>query len=120
MTRRKKTVRVGERQIDERALIAEADRVQRTIEAWGRENELWHDDSFATPFIYHDEPPCSHETLLLLSEGSIGRIFASDGAFSDYERSFTSMLEGLGYWFEMENHYTFSLYPTDEKLRRLS
>lgn len=114
---RKKTIRVGERRIDEAALLAELERVKIAIETWGRTNQLWHDDGFATPFIYHDDPPRSHETLLLLSEGSIGRICGSDGAFNSYENSFNTMLKGLGYEYEMDNHYTYCLYPADDKLR---
>jgi restriction system protein len=117
MSTRKQRVKIGEREIDEVALSAELIRVQNEIELWGKQNQLWHDEGFATPFLYHDEPPQSHETLLLLSEGCISRIFALDGAYNEYESSFTEMLERLGYEFEMENHYTFVLYPIDEPLR---
>jgi Restriction endonuclease len=117
MSPRAKKVKVGDRSIDEAALLAELANVQQKIEAWATQNELWHDSSFATPYLYHDEAPRSHDTLLLVTEGPIARIFAIDGAYSEYETSFTSMLEKLGYWFEMENHYTFSLYPTDDRLR---
>jgi restriction system protein len=112
-----KKIQVGDRSIDEAALLAELANVQQKIEAWATQNELWHDSSFATSYLYHDEAPRSHDTLLLVTEGPIARIFAIDGAYSEYETSFTSMLEKLGYWFEMENHYTFSLYPTDDRLR---
>jgi restriction system protein len=117
MSPRAKKVQVGDRSIDEAALLAELANIQQKIEAWATQNELWHDSSFATPYLYHDEAPRSHDTLLLVTEGPIARIFAIDGAYSEYETSFTSMLEKLGYWFEMENHYTFSLYPTDDRLR---
>jgi len=110
-------IRVGDRAIDEAALITELAHVQKEIEAWATQNELWHDSSFAVPFVFHDEAPRSHDTILLITEGPMARIFSMDGAYSDYEHSFTKMLEKLGYWFELENHYTFSLYPTDDRLR---
>ncbi len=110
-------VKVGDRSIDERGLLREVAHVQKEIEAWATQNELWHDSSFAVPFAFHDEAPRSHDTILLITEGPMARIFAMDGAYGDYEPSFTKMLEKLGYWFELENHYTFSLYPTDDRLR---
>jgi restriction system protein len=113
----KTRVRLGDRIVQEQVLLAELSRVQDAIQNWAIARELWHDSSFATPFIYHREPPRSHDTILLISEGPLGRIFGLDGAFSDCEEAFTSLLDNLGYWFEMENHYTMSLYPTDDRLR---
>jgi hypothetical protein len=55
--------------------------------------------------------------LLLISEGSISRIFAIDAAYSEYEPSFQALLDRLGYEFEMPNHYSFALYPKDECLK---
>lgn len=112
------SIRLGTREIQEAALLSDLEQVKSAIESWGTQNELWHDTSFATPFSFHNEAPRSHDTLLLISEGPLGRIFGSDGAFAkEYERPFTELLEKLGYWFEMENHYTMSLYPTDDKVR---
>jgi hypothetical protein len=57
MSQQTQTIRVGTQQIDEKGLADELVRVQNEIEAWGRQNELWHDESFDTPFLYYDEPP---------------------------------------------------------------
>jgi restriction system protein len=56
--------------------------------------------------------------LLLITEGPLMRIFGSDGAFADeFEVPFTKLLNELGYWFELENDYTFSLYPVNDARR---
>lgn len=112
------SVHLGTREVHEVELISSLEQIKSEIEAWAVKNELWHDTSFATPFSFHNEAPRSHETLLLISEGPLGRIFGSDGAFADeYEKPFTELLGKLGLWFENENHYTMSLYPTDDKVR---
>ena len=112
------SIRLGTREIQEATLLSDLEQVKSAIKSWGTQNELWHDTSLATPFSFHNEAPRSHDTLLLISEGPLGRIFGSDGAFAEeYERPFTELLEKLGYWFEMENHYTMCLYPTDDKVR---
>jgi hypothetical protein len=112
------SVHLGTREVHEAELISSLEQIKSEIEAWAVKNELWHDTSFATPFSFHNEAPRSHETLLLISEGPLGRIFGSDGAFADeYEKPFTELLGKLGLWFENENHYTMSLYPTDDKVR---
>jgi hypothetical protein len=117
MSKTHNKARIGTQVIDEIMLNAEIARVKSEIEAWGRQNELWHEESFATPFLYHDDAPEAEETLLLLSEGSINRIFAIDGAYNEFEPSFLALLDGLGYEFEMPNHYSFALYPKDERLK---
>jgi hypothetical protein len=113
-----KSVHLGSREVHEAELISSLEQIKSEIEAWAVKNELWHDASFATPFSFHNEAPQSHDTLLLISEGPLGRIFGLDGAFADeYERPFTELLDKLGLWFENENHYTMSLYPTDDNVR---
>jgi hypothetical protein len=54
-----------------------------------------------------------HDTLLLTTEGPLMRIYESD----EIEGPFHKLLDELGYWYEMENHYTFSLYPVDDVRR---
>ena len=118
MRARTKRVRIGDKTIDEASLLAEIERVKRTITSWAEERGIWHDSSFTRPFDYHDEAPRSHDTLLLISEGPLARVFGLDPGFAqEYEKPFQSMLEGLGYWYEVENHYTMSLYPLDDALR---
>src|SRR5689334_21054444 len=114
------SVHLGSREVHEAELISRLEQIKSEIEAWAVKNELWYDTSFATPFSFHNEAPRSHDTLLLISEGPLGRgrIFGSDGAFADeYERPFTELLDKLGLWFENENHYTMSLYPSDDRVR---
>src|ERR1035437_746751 len=108
------TIKVGDRTIDEAALLMELAHVQKEKETWATQNELWHDSGFAVPFVYHDEAPRIDETILLISEGPLARIFSTA---SGYEPLFTEMLENLGYWLEIYNHYTFLLHPIDDKLR---
>ena len=110
-------VRIGNAAIDEDALTGEIARVKSEIEAWGKQNELWHDESFGVPHIHHDDVPNEYETILLFSEGSIYRIFAIDGAYNDFEPSFMALLDRLGYAFEITSNCTFALYPTDDRLR---
>ena len=113
-----KRVEVGGRSIDEAALLAELTNVKQKIEAWATQNELWHDSGFVAPFLHHATAPrCEGGTVLLVSEGPMGKVLAGDGSYSEYQRPFTSMLEELGYWYETENHYTFSLRPTDDRLQ---
>lgn len=93
------SVRLGTREVHEAALISSLEQIKSEIEAWAVKNELWNDTSFATPFSFHNEAPRSHEKLLLISEGALGRIFGSDGAFADeYEKPFTELLGKLGLW----------------------
>jgi restriction system protein len=117
MSPRRKRVRVGDRTINEPALLSEIERVQSAIAAWARERDLWHDSSFAIPFLYHDEAPRSDQTLLLVSEGPLASVFNLEPGYAEeYEVSFNSMLEDLGYWYEVENHYSMRLYPMDDGL----
>lgn len=53
MTRqgREKSVHLGAREIQEAALLSDLNRVKSAIERWGVQNELWHNTSFATPFL---------------------------------------------------------------------
>jgi restriction system protein len=113
-----KRVKVGDRSIDEAALLAGLSNVKQKIEAWGTRNELWHDSGFVVPFLHHGAAPRSDGgTVLLVSEGPIGKVLSGDGSYSEYQTPFTSMLEELGYWYETENHYTFCLSPTDDRLQ---
>lgn len=111
-------VKIGATAIDEDALNAEIARIKSEIETWGRQNELWHDESFATPYVHHNDVPDEYETLLLFSEGAIYRIFALDGAYNEFEPSFTALLDRLGYEFELSSNCTFALYPKDDRIRK--
>ncbi len=112
-----KKVRLGERKIDEAWFSREIESVKSTIRSWAQEHDLWHDSGFATPFLYHDECPDSHDTLLLISGGPLGRVFDGDPAYAKYDGEFRMMLLRLGYWCEVENHYTASLVPDDDDRR---
>ena len=111
-------VRIGAQVIDENVLNAEITRVKNEVEAWGKQNELWHDEGFVIPYLHHDDAPEEYETILLVSENGINRIFAIDGAYHELEPSFLALLDRLGYEFEMPNHYSFALYPKNERLRQ--
>ena len=54
-------VKIESQAIDESALNAEIVRVKSEIETWGRQNELWHKESFTPPFIYHGYVPQAEE-----------------------------------------------------------
>jgi restriction system protein len=117
MGSRTKKVRVGEGKIDEAWFPREIELVKSTIRSWAEKRNLWHDSGFATPFLYHDECPSSHDTLLLISGGPLGRVFDGDPAYAKYDGEFRMMLMRLGYWCETENHYTASLFPECESRR---
>lgn len=51
MSKTHNKARIGTQVIDEIVLNAEIARVKSEIEAWGRQNELWHEESFATPYL---------------------------------------------------------------------
>lgn len=111
-----KKVTIGNRSIDEAALLAGLANVKQKIESWATQNDLWHDSGFVTPFIYNDEVPRIDEPLMLVSEGPIARMLDGDGDWGEYRTAFESMLEDLGYWHESETHYSFILHPIDDRL----
>lgn len=111
-----KKVKVGNRSIDESALLAELANLKQRIESWATQKELWHDSGFVTPFEYHDETPRIGEPVLLVTDGSLARMLGGDGDWDEYQTAFDSMLEELGYWYEAETHYSFILHPIDDQL----
>lgn len=113
-----KKVRVGDRIINEASLLGGLANVERKIEAWAAQNGLWHDSGFKTPFLYHGAAPrLDGGTVLLVSEGPIGKVLSGDDSYIEYQKPFASLLEGLGYGYDRGTHCTFPLYPTDERLQ---
>jgi hypothetical protein len=109
-------VRLGSTTVNEEKCMAELAELCQAIESWAKENKLWDDSAFHTPFIYKGDAPKRYEALLLTSEGPLYHVFNFDLQDSDkhYEH-FQSMLERRGFEFHMENHYTICIMPSDEK-----
>jgi len=98
--------------MDETALLGQLKSVQQRIQAWAESRELWHDASFLTPYMFHNEPPRRDQVLLLMMEQSLDWTMGSGGPEgARLGREWAALLEELGFWFELENHYTISLYP---------
>jgi hypothetical protein len=111
MTRRKK-ITIGNRKINETALLGELKSVQQKIKTWAESRNLWHDASFLTPYIFHDEPPKRDQVLLLIMEQSLDWTLGSGGPeAAQLGREWAALLEELCFRFELENHHTISLYP---------
>lgn len=111
----KKRVTIGTRKIDEMALLGELKEVRQKIQAWAERRDLWNDASFLTPYIFHNEPPRRDQVLLLMMESSVDWTIGSCGSEgAQLEREWTALLEELGFWYDLENHYTISLYPAAE------
>jgi restriction system protein len=112
MSPRNKKVTIGTRKIDETALLGELKSVQQKIQTWAKAQDLWHDASFLTPYTFHDEPPRRDQVLLLMMEQSLDWTIGAGGPEgAQLGREWTALLEELGFWFALENHYTISLYP---------
>src|ERR1035438_7060637 len=96
-------VRIGAQVIDENVLNAEITRVKNEVEAWGKQNELWHDEGFVIPYFHHDDAPEEYETILLVSENGINRIFAIDGTYHELEPSFLALLRSEEHTSELQS-----------------
>jgi hypothetical protein len=107
-------VHIGNIVVDEAALHADLERLRHAIEAWARRRQLWLDTSFHEPFHFRRERPRRSEVLLIISEGPLGGVLAR-GMDEKYEQQFCALLEQHGFWYSLENHYTISLYPEDDK-----
>lgn len=112
MSPRVKKVTIGSRKIDEAALLGQLKSVQPRIQAWAASRGLWHDAGFLTPYLFHNEPPRRDQVLLLMMEQSLDWTIGSGGAEgARLGGEWAKLLEELGFWFELENHFTISLYP---------
>jgi restriction system protein len=108
MSLRGNAVRIGQRHIDEQALLAHIADVQAKIESWARRYEVWHDCGFAVPYVFYGDLPRGYEAILLCTE-RFDRFMQGE-----IETSFHALLDSLGYWYERNDHTTMALYPEDE------
>jgi hypothetical protein len=115
----KNAVRIGSQTIDERALNARLDVVRRSIKAWAKSRQLWFDASFHTPYLHNDECPGPGDVLYLTFEGPLHGIFGSgfDSRASKYAEQLLELLADLGFAYDMQDHVTMTIFPTDEHAR---
>ncbi len=110
-------VRLGSATVNEERCMIELAELRQAIESWAKENKLWGDDAaFLTPFIHKGDAPKRYEALLLTFEGPLYNVFNFYRQDSDehYEH-FRSMLNMHGFYFEMVDHVTMLISPSDEK-----
>lgn len=109
-------VRLGLTTIKEERCMAELAELRHAIESWAKENKLWRDSAFLTPFIHKGDAPKRYDALLLTFEGPLYDVFNLNrqDAEEHYEH-FKSMLEMRGFYFDMEDHVTMCIMPLDEK-----
>jgi len=109
-------VRLGSATVNEARCMAELAELRHAIESWAKENDLWGDSWFLTPFLHKSDAPKRHEALLLVFEGPLYNVFNSLRQDSDeHHEHFCSILERRGFHFEMEDHVTMCIMPSDEK-----
>src|SRR5438105_2448741 len=109
-------VQLGSATVNEERCLAELAELRRAIKSWAKKNKLWGDSWFLTPFKHKGDTPKRYEALLLAFEGPLYGVFNFHRQDSDehYEH-FRSMLERRGFNFEMEDHITICIMPSDEK-----
>ncbi len=109
-------VRLGSATVNEARCMAELTELRCAIESWAKENDLWYDSSFHTPFLHKEDAPKRYEALLLTFEGPLYRVFSFDREDSDeLSEHFRSMLEMRGFYYDREDHVTICIMPSDEK-----
>lgn len=99
----------------DKQLVAELEEVKTQIIEWANKNSLWYDAGFKIPFEHRNEAPRQSEVLYLWAEGPLTHVFSPD--HEDWDRldeEFRTILEGMGWVCELEDHVTLNLTPEDE------
>lgn len=99
-------------------LEAEIHRVERSLEGWIRERDLWLDCGFKA-YLSHvggepSEPPI---VTMFWAEGPILDVLSREDA-DGHEPGFREHLEKLGYFYENIDGITMAIYPEDEELSK--
>lgn len=110
-------IHIGSHVVDERALNTKLDVVRRSIKTWATRRQLWHDAEFKTPYIHNNECPRSGDVLYLTFEGPLHRVFSLgfNARDSKYREQFFKLLSDLGFEYDMVDHVTMTIFPTDER-----
>ena len=113
---KKPPVRLGNLTVDESRLVQELATLKEAVARWAKGYGLWHDANFQVPFIHNGEAPEHQLVLLLTFEGSLHNVFDSTHEETDrLEQEFSTLLEKHGFWYELQNHHTVNIMPTDDQ-----
>jgi hypothetical protein len=116
MKSKKLSVRIGTATLDEGQLNRKLAALKQSIVDWAKGYELWEDAHFHVPFIHTDAAPERHIVLLLTLDGPLYDVFNSTHEATDrLEEEFSALLEEHGFWYELQNHYTVNIMPSDDK-----
>jgi hypothetical protein len=113
---KKPPVRFGAATVDESRLVRELATLEEAVARWAEGYDLWEDANFHVPFIHRGEAPERHIVLLLTLDGPLHDVFNSTHEETDrLEQEFSALLEKHGFWYELQNHYTVNIMPTDDQ-----
>jgi restriction system protein len=116
MKAKKPAVKLGAATVNEIQVLTKLADLKAAVIKWAKSHQLWHDANFHTPFVHKDAPPERHCALLLTFDGPLINVFNSTHEETDkLQVQFDALLEKHGFWSELENHYTLSIIPADEK-----
>jgi Restriction endonuclease len=113
---KKSPIRLGAATVDERQLIRELASLQEAVAQWAKGYDLWEDAHFHIPFVHRGEAPERHIVLLLTFDGPLYNVFNSIHEETHrLQQELSSLLEEHGFWYELQNHYTANIMPTDDQ-----
>jgi restriction system protein len=112
-----KEIHLGDLQLDDDAVISKLDDLKRAIKTWASRRRLWKDTWFHTPYIHRNECPRRGDILYLCSEGPLYDVFRGilDDKYERYQEQFEEILNSFGFRYEMEDHITATILPSNEK-----
>jgi restriction system protein len=109
------TMPTGDVLLRDQAILGRLEALKAKIINWATKHELWHDSSFKTPFVHRNEAPFPGEGLLLVSDGDLVSMFNSEHYEMDrLEEEFRALLEGEGFWYELQSRTSALIIPEDE------
>lgn len=110
------STRLGSSSINERARLDELAQLKTAIVGWAVRLRLWDDAGFHVPFVFYDEMPRRGPVLLMFYEGPLYRIFNHDHPMADdYVEQFGQILSDRGFEFDLEDHISLGIYPSDDE-----
>jgi hypothetical protein len=116
MPAKKSAVKLGAATVNESKLIKELTKLKNAVAEWAEGYDLWEDAVFHTPFVHRGEAPERHIAQLLTLDGPLYDVFNSTHEETDrLQEELRALLEKHGFWYELQNHYTVNLMPTDDQ-----
>ncbi|MEM9409869.1 MAG: restriction endonuclease [Planctomycetota bacterium] len=106
-------IHLGDLELDDEAVIAKLESLKRSIKTWATRRQLWQDAWFQVPYIIRSECPRRGDILYLTFEGPLYNVF-SGAADDDCEQQFREILDTHGFEYELEDHITATIFPSDE------